>query len=226
MIAAIRRKLSMATRANDFTLAHPSTDVGYVALATRLGTLVARGDALAVRERDGILAARAAVNRRLQFRSAVTLQLRHLAKVGEAAARTTPALTGLFVTTRGRAPHRTFLTSAKVLLTHAIEHEALLVPLGLGENFVAELTAGVTAFESLSEAANAGRRDHVGARADLTAVADEIMEVVGLLDGLNRARFASTPDLLAAWDSARNVEGPFRRARVSDEVVTPEEMAA
>jgi hypothetical protein len=113
-----------------------------------------------------------------------------------------------------------------VLLTHAIEHEALLVPLGLGENFVAELTAGVTAFESLSEAANAGRRDHVGARADLTAVADEIMEVVGLLDGLNRARFASTPDLLAAWDSARNVEGPFRKTRESDEVVPPEEMAA
>jgi len=80
--------------------------------------------------------------------------------------------------------------------------------------------------KSLSEAANAGRRDHVGARADLTAVADEIMEVVRLLDGLNRARFASTPDLLAAWDSARNVEGPFRKARESDEVVPPEEMAA
>ena len=34
---------------------------------------------------------------------------------------------------------------------------------------------------------------------------------VGILDGLNRDRFAGDADLFAGWLSARNVAGPFRR---------------
>jgi hypothetical protein len=52
---------------------------------------------------------------------------------------------------------------------------------------------------------------HIGARADLIAVARELVELAGVLDGINRFRFRNDPELLAAWESARNVVGPFKR---------------
>jgi hypothetical protein len=55
-----------------------------------------------------------------------------------------------------------------------------------------------------------GRREHVGASADLRAVATEIAEQVRLLDELVRYRFGDNAELMGAWASARNVEGPFR----------------
>ena len=50
-----------------------------------------------------------------------------------------------------------------------------------------------------------GRRDHVGARAELDAVSDEVLHLVELLDGLNRYRFGGGAELRAAWESARKV---------------------
>lgn len=227
MNAVTRRKLSMATRVLDFEQAHPATDVGHVALVARFEGLVAKADALALRQRDGTLSERAAINRRLQFRDAITRQLRHLVQVAEVAARSEPVLAGRFVAGPRQAPHRNFLTVAKTLLAAATAHEALLVPQGLGERFVRDLTAGVATFEALSETIHAGRRDHVGARAELQAVGEEIGEVVRLLDGLNRGRFEGQPELLAAWESARNVEGPFRTPREApDAPAAPSDLAA
>jgi hypothetical protein len=48
-------------------------------------------------------------------------------------------------------------------------------------------------------------------------VSSEIMLLVGMLDGLNRYRFAGNAELLAAWESARKVvTGP----RTAEEAVT------
>jgi len=60
------------------------------------------------------------------------------------------------------------------------------------------------------KATRAGRREHVGASADLKAVAAEIKEQVRVLDGLVRFRFGENAELMAAWASARNVLGPFK----------------
>ena len=53
-------------------------------------------------------------------------------------------------------------------------------------------------------------RDHVGASADLEAIASEFGEQVRLLDGLVHYRFGDNAELMGAWASARNVVGPFR----------------
>jgi hypothetical protein len=45
----------------------------------------------------------------------------------------------------------------------------------------------------------------VGAVAELRAVSDEVMQLVDMLDGLNRYRFGGNAELTAAWKSARNV---------------------
>ncbi len=60
-------------------------------------------------------------------------------------------------------------------------------------------------FDASVVESNEGRRDHVGARAELKAVSDELMQLVEMLDGLNRYRFCGNAELMAAWESARNV---------------------
>jgi hypothetical protein len=65
-------------------------------------------------------------------------------------------------------------------------------------------------FDRAVERGTAGRRAHVGARAELEAIADEMGQVVRLMDGSNRFRFASDPESLAAWESASNTFGPPR----------------
>ena len=52
--------------------------------------------------------------------------------------------------------------------------------------------------------------EHVGARADLKAVAANISQQLRLLDKVVRYRFGDDADLMAAWESARNVAGPFK----------------
>ena len=55
-----------------------------------------------------------------------------------------------------------------------------------------------------------GRRAHVGASAELDAVAEELIQIVRLMDGANHYRFADDADSLAGWESASNVFGPPR----------------
>ena len=60
-------------------------------------------------------------------------------------------------------------------------------------------------FDASVVTSNEGRRDHVGARAELEAVSDEVMQIVEVLDGVNRYRFGGDAEMRAAWESARNV---------------------
>jgi hypothetical protein len=53
-------------------------------------------------------------------------------------------------------------------------------------------------------------RARVGAVAELSVVSSEIMEMVELLDGLNRYRFRTNADARAEWESARNIVAPPR----------------
>ncbi len=60
-------------------------------------------------------------------------------------------------------------------------------------------------FDASAAEANSGLRDHVGARAELDAVSDEVVGLVELLDGLSRYRFGRDAEMLAVWESARHV---------------------
>jgi hypothetical protein len=102
------------------------------------------------------------------------------------------------------------------MLEKATARKELLVARGMSEKLLEDLSAAVDEFDKTLEATRAGRRDHVGASADLRAVATEITEQVRLLDGLVRYRFGDDPELMGAWASARNVLGPFK-SRGEDE---------
>jgi len=60
------------------------------------------------------------------------------------------------------------------------------------------------------EVSRSGRRDHMGATADLEAVAAEISRQVRVLDGLMRYRFRTNAELMGEWAGVRNVLGPIR----------------
>ncbi len=89
------------------------------------------------------------------------------------------------------------------MLEKATAQKALLVSRGMSAQLVDDLTAALTKFEQTLEATGAGRRDHVGASADLESVLSEITEQVRLLDGLVRYRFRDNAELVAVWGSAR-----------------------
>ena len=55
-----------------------------------------------------------------------------------------------------------------------------------------------------------GRREHVGARADLKVVAADLSQQLRLLDKVVRYRFGDNAELMGAWESARNVAGSFQ----------------
>lgn len=215
MQVAVRRKLEMAARVRDFSRAHPSKNAGYDSVLARLEERLGRADALATQQRAGLIAVHAATVRRQELRRALQFKLlRHLIRVGEAAAKERPELAERFRLPTIRATHKSFMVAVKAMLAEAVAAKDLFVGQGLSETPLDDLARMVTQFEEATETGNIGRRSHVGARADLAAVTGEVMDMVEWLDGLNRYRFRDDPELQAAWDSARNFTSRFK-ARVA-----------
>src|ERR1041384_2961448 len=207
MRAVVRRILAMAVRVLDFIRANPSTDPSYVAVVSRLGGRLKGADQPAAQERDGLLEERNATARRLELRRTMLHdQLRHLAHVAGLATKERPDLAGRFALPLGNAPHKTFFTAASAMLARAIQETDLFVGLGLGDTFLDDLARNVAEFDEVTTRAHEGRRQHVGARADLDAVPEEIRDRVVVLDGLNRARFRDDADLLAEAGAVEPVE--------------------
>jgi len=210
MNAALRRRFEMATRVRDFLRAHPTEGPEATALAD-LETQIQRAEALEAQQRAGVLAARSATRQRQELRHALqTKLLKYLAGVGSVVARETPELADQFQLPRAQGSHGAFLTAARGMLEEATAQKDLLVSRGMSPTLLDDLTAALTEFENTLEASRTGRREHVGAGADLQAVAAQITDQVRLLDGLVRYRFGNQPELMGSWASARNVVGPFK----------------
>ncbi len=110
---------------------------------------------------------------------------------------------------RTNTSNQAFLTAVRGMLEKATVQKDLLMSQGMSATLLDDLTTAVGEFEKTLEATRAGRRDHMGASAELQAVASAIAEQVRLLDGLVRYRFGHNAELMGAWISARNILGPF-----------------
>lgn len=220
-------KLDTAAMVRDFLRAHPLEGTSYITSLARFEELLERAEELASQYRAGVIMARAASAQRRELRHVLQSELLpHLVGVGRLAAKSRAELDRQFTLPRGNQTHRAFLTAAKGMLAKAEGQKEALVDEGMSETLLEDLSKAVTGFEAASEASGAGRRDHVGARIELEGVTAAIMERIGVLDGLVRYRFRKDGELLAAWESARNVKGPSRKAKVvpptaGDGVVPP-----
>lgn len=213
MNTKLRIRLEMATRVCVFLKAHQDV-VGEGAGAsglTRLEDLLKRADELVAQQRAGVAATRAATLSRDGIRDTLqTALLRYLKAVSQAAAGENSDLLAQFQMPHLNINHRVFVAAVRGLLAKATEQKDLLVSHGMQPSLLDDLGAAVTEFEQTLDVSREGRRQHVGARAELEAVEAEILKQVRVLDGLMHYRFKANADLMGEWASARNVLGPFR----------------
>ena len=222
MNAKSRRKIEMGARALDFSSSHPGESAGYAASLARLEDRLARADQLATQQRDGILEARRATTRKRDLRRSMKrAHLDHLASVAEAASREVPELGQKFVLSRRANTYLAFRTAARAMEAEAASRKELLVKHGLSETVLTALGEALAEFDGVVEEWSQARLAHVGASAELDTVADEIVQVVKVMDGINHVRFTNDSQSLAAWESSSNSFGPLRSTAVKPAPETP-----
>jgi len=211
MNAQLRRRLEMAGRVRDFLRAHKTDAVGEGLGLAKLEESIARAEALDAQQRAGVVTTRLSTKHRKGIRRALQskllLYLRALGGLGdpengEAAVQ--------FQVPPSNASHLALLTAGRDMLEKATGQKDVLLSRGMPPTLLDDLAGALGGLEKTIESTRAGRRDHVGASADLQTVAAEIKKQVRALDGMVRYRFGDNPELMGAWRSARNVLGPFK----------------
>ena len=217
MNARTRSRLEMARRALEFAQAHPDTSNGYTAAVQELAELLARSEQLADLHRQGIAEVRAATQRKANLRRSIRQgQLVHVAMAAQRAAKEEPELTQKFALARQPIPYLAFRSLARTVAAEAEGRKEILVKHGLVDSVLVSLTESLGQFDQALGRGAEGRRIHVAAAVELDVVAGDAVQIVRVMDGHNRVRFAGNPDLLAAWRSASNVIGPARSGGQGD----------
>ena len=167
------------------------------------------------RQRDGQLVAKAAHPQRRQLRRTLTDRyLSQLASVAEQAAKEEPGPFVAFRVPAGTTSHLVFASAVRSMLTAATEGSELLAKHALSETLLKDLDQAVTEVDELNATVLEAKRGHVGATTELGQVAADLVELVGVLDGIYRYAFADSPQILGAWNSARHVVNPVRAKAV------------
>jgi hypothetical protein len=201
----------MAERVRDFLRAHKTDAVGEGLGLAKLEELVARAEVLDTQQRSGVVATRLSTQHRKGLRRALQGKLLlYLRALGELGDPESGDVAVQFLVPPSNASHQALLTAAREMLEKATAAKDVLLSRGMPPVLLDDLTAALGGFEKTIEATRAGRRDHVGASAELQAVAAEIKKQVRALDGMVRYRFGDNAELMGAWRSARNVLGPFK----------------
>jgi hypothetical protein len=202
----VRRRLEMAVRVRDFSRAHPSADANYAPVLARLEDRVARLEAVAKQQQSGYLVRHASAVHRQGLRRKLRFELlQHLVTVAESAGRKEEGLADRYRVPKVNATNEAFRTLGRTMLERGQADKEVLAKYGLADRLLEDLAATLDQFDASVADTNEGRREHVGARAELKAVSDEVMGLVELLDGLNRYRFGGDAEMRAAWESARKV---------------------
>jgi len=197
----------------EFSRLHPDTSAGFITAAARLQDRLVRAGQLARQQIDGRSEVHAATARKRDLRRLMrSAHLDHLASVAQLASVDDPELTQKFLFPTDANSNLAFQTAASSMAAEAQTRKELLIKHGLSEEVLTALENTLEEFQTLVEQGAAGRMAHVGASAELVTVAEEVVQVVKVMNGLIRLRFANQPELLAAWESASNVVATPRPA--------------
>jgi hypothetical protein len=205
MNRTIRRKKYMAEKVRDFSRTNPSTNPAFVAAVGRLDEGILKLTELENTQAGGFTSKHSATVRRRQLRRRLRDGLlRHLVTVAQDGSVKHPELDGF------RLPEHNITTGAfqaqsRKLLDQGVARKDLLLECGLSPELLDDLKAVLDQFDAAVAAGNDGLLGHVMASAALKRVSDEIMQIVEIMDGINRYRFEDQPELLAAWESAKHV---------------------
>lgn len=201
--------LDMAGRVNGFTTRHPDDNPVAVQLGTSLSGLIQSADTLADQQRSGLLAAATGTARKAELRQKITADLNVLIGVARAAARTDATVTLHRRMPRSfRIDEANFVSLTRVALREAGAQKDILLRNALPVTLLDDIAANLDEFQQAVDQKREGAGLSIGARAELTVVIEEIIAVVRHMNTLNRRRFAKDAELLAAWNSARNIAWP------------------
>jgi hypothetical protein len=196
----------MGARVLEWSRAHPDASPGYAAAVSRLEDRLNRAEQLAEQQRDGILEVRRATRRKRELRRTMKQgHLVHLASVAEVASAEEPELAQKFILPRRVNTYLAFRTAARGVLAEAESRKEMLVKHGLSETVLQELGQLLDEFDLVVEQGTQGRAAHIGASGGLDNVSGEVVQIVGVMDGLNRTRFRRDGERLSAWVSVSSV---------------------
>jgi hypothetical protein len=183
----------MAASVRTFSQAHPSADSSYALVLNRLDGTITRMDELAKQQEGGFVSKHSAVVRRQDLRRRLQSGLlRHLVTVAEDVGLEAPPVAEKFRLPSTSATHSGFRTSASKMLDEGRANQELLVKHGLSETMLDELEAAIKEFDASLQETDNGKQSHVAARAEMDTLCEEIMRLVGMLDGFNRYRSTTT----------------------------------
>jgi hypothetical protein len=128
--------------------------------------------------------------------------------VAKIAAKETPDLAGKVVLRSSARAYRSFRTITGSMLAEAQSQKDLLVKHGLSESVLDSLVQSLDEFDRVVNEGTDALRSHVGARAELDVLTNEVVDFVEVMDALNRFRFAENAAGLAEWETVSNVIGP------------------
>jgi hypothetical protein len=208
----IGRKLNMAVRARDFSVANPSADPNFVLVLDRLTGAIDRVVALGGRQVTGRLSRHASIVERQEVRRKLRNDLLpHLVTIARTASVDQPMLGDQFEIPGHNLSNARFYAAAKAMLELGLAEQEVLLKHGLSDTLLPDLEGTVNAYAATITTTNASREE-------LEEVGDQIMQLVDVMDGINRYRFRDDPARLVAWEAARHVvTGP----RKSDTDTSP-----
>jgi len=196
----------MGQRVLEFIRQLPDPSPGFANATLRLQERLARAHRLAQQQLDGRSEVFAATARKKDLRRMMLrAHLDHLINVAQVAAAEDPEVAQKFSFPPDARTYLAFRTVASGMAAEAASRKDLLIKHGLSEDVLSGLVTSLDEFETAVEQGSAGRLARVGATAELVTVADEVVQVVKVMNGLVRLKFAKQPDVLAAWESASNV---------------------
>jgi len=209
----------MAVRVRDFSRANPSTDPAFVAALGRLDQGILKLTELENAQTGGFTSKHASTSRRRELRRRLREGLlRHLVTVGQDIAAGHPEIRDIFRLPEHNITTGAFQVQARKLLDQGVARKDLLLECGLSPELLDDLKAMLDQFDASVAATNDGLLGHVMASAALKLVSDEIMQIVAIMDGINRYRFEGQPELMAAWESAKHVvTGPATAEEKAEE---------
>jgi len=202
----VGRRLQMAVRARDFCDTNPSTDPSFVSVLGRLKDAINGMVAQGSRQVNGVLSRHASTVSRREIRRRLRNDLLpHLVTVAQDASAVKPGFGDKFEIPADNSSSARFSAAAKAMLDAGLAEKALLLEHGLTATLLDDLAVAVAELDASITATNISREAHIAARAELRTGSDELVQLVDLMDGLNRYRFRNEPQLLVAWEAAKHV---------------------
>jgi hypothetical protein len=204
-----RRRRERGARVRDFAgergADFPAGSKGAQA-STRIKQLVAQIDTLDASLSTHARTTKASTSAKRDASTGLRDLLTRIARTARAIALDGPELKRKFRLPVGTISGQTLVSTARSFHAEATPLKTQFIAYGMSDNFLDDLEARITDFESHAEQQNTGKNARVADRAAIAAALDELDAEVARFDAIVRNKFVSDPATLAAWEAAHHTE--------------------